>query len=668
MAKLKRILILDDDADQRKLLHAYLGKLFEGVDIVEYDPIAHGIPAKDFEWSTYDVLILDYYLSTVGATGMDILQANRKNPDFPAVIMLTGAGNEEIAVRALKAGVYDYLRKQKLNKQTLQDSITNAFTKHQAEKQRQSELTQQGHAFNKAIFYQQLEYEKGRPEYRDRIFFLVELVDHTLIEQHAGIILRDNIVRHIAKQCYDVFKQNRSNPAITRLGDHFIALLADATESPAALEILLASLTGYLQHRPYKFGNAEFPFTVNIGVVPLAGEGQSADSIIRQAKQACKIAGLEKNNSFHVFNAEDKAYDTIEKTSALLDKDTKSGEIPLITVSSPPATKPEAAAILAPVVESALLTPAAVLKPVSASAVDIPARTATATKTELPTSDTGQDTAASRQSSSENVSENKQSESVLKQAFEEKRVVRVFQPVISLMNVESDTDNEIHRVYLQHIGKDGSITTGTAVTSQIITPDFRKFVDRWLLREIIGKLTNTEKIHFTFILDISDASLSDAGFFTWLRKLLSGLEAKNPGKYLALEINSKDLAKLEKQTNALMTFLRKSHEFKFVLGGISDVREVVDYTGRMQFDLVRCSHKILQALQDMSVSTTEDTSSTQLEVLRLKGTRFITDDVEDASVLTETISLSSEYAMGNFIGEATAQLDDVTNIESFEIV
>jgi CheY-like chemotaxis protein/EAL domain-containing protein (putative c-di-GMP-specific phosphodiesterase class I) len=657
MAKLKRILILDDDADQRKLLLVYLGKMFEGVDIVEYDPITRGIPGEDFEWSAFDVLILDYYLSIVGVTGLDILQANRKNPDFPAVIMLTGAGNEEIAVRALKAGVYDYLRKQKLNKQTLQDSITNAFTKHQAEKLRQSELTQQGHAFNKAIFYQQLEYEKGIPEYRDRIFFLVELVDHTLIEQHAGIILRDNIVRHIAKKCYELLKQNKANPAITRLGDHFIALLADATESPAALEILLASLTGYLQHRPYKFGNTEFPFSVNIGVVSLAGEGQSADSIIQQAKQACKIAGLEKNNSFHVFSVDDKANDPTEKASELADKATEPGDISLIAKSSPTATKPETAAVAV-----------SVLKAESASAVDIPGKSATATKKELPTADTGQETAASRQPSSVNVTEKKESESELKQAFEEKRVIRVFQPVISLMNDESDADNEIHRVFLQHIGKDGSIKTGTAVTSQIITPDFRKFVDRWLLREIIGKLTNTEKIHFTFILDISDASLSDAGFFTWLRKLLSGLEAKNPGRYLALEINSKDLAKLEKQTNALMTFLRKSHEFKFVLGGISDVREVVDYTSRMQFDLVRCSHKILQALQDMSVSTTEDTSSTQLEVLRLKGTRFITDDVEDASVLTETISLSSEYAMGNFIGEATPQLDDVTNIESFEIV
>ena len=111
---LKRILIFDDDVDQRKLLLVYLGKMFDGVELEEYDPLVLGAPDESFDWSKFDVLILDYFLCLHGVTGLDILHANRKNPDFPATIMLTGAGNEEVAVRALKAGVYDYLRKQSL--------------------------------------------------------------------------------------------------------------------------------------------------------------------------------------------------------------------------------------------------------------------------------------------------------------------------------------------------------------------------------------------------------------------------------------------------------------------------------------------------------------------------------------------------------------------------
>jgi EAL domain-containing protein (putative c-di-GMP-specific phosphodiesterase class I) len=55
-------------------------------------------------------------------------------------------------------------------------------------------------------------------------------------------------------------------------------------------------------------------------------------------------------------------------------------------------------------------------------------------------------------------------------------------------------------------------------------------------------------------------------------------------------------------------------------------------------------------------------------MIKSNGTRFIADDIEDSTALTDAISMGTEYAMGNFIGEPTTQLDDVTNIETFEIV
>jgi hypothetical protein len=42
-------------------------------------------------------------------------------------------------------------------------------------------------------------------------------------------------------------------------------------------------------------------------------------------------------------------------------------------------------------------------------------------------------------------------------------------------------------------------------------------------------------------------------------------------------------------------------------------------------------------------------------------------DVEDATTLTEVISVGADFAIGDFIGEASAQLEDSTNVESFEI-
>jgi len=137
---IKNILILDDDPDYRKLLLIFLHKAFKDTALTEYDPLSRGIPAENFDWSQYDVLILDYDLQIKDATGLEILDANRDNRDFPATIMLTGAGNEEVSVRAMKAGIYDYLRKEKLDLKQLQKTIAEAHDARVDERVRTSSL------------------------------------------------------------------------------------------------------------------------------------------------------------------------------------------------------------------------------------------------------------------------------------------------------------------------------------------------------------------------------------------------------------------------------------------------------------------------------------------------------------------------------------------------
>ena len=134
--KAQRILILDDDGDFRKLLTTFLGSILSGAEIIEYDPVAQGLPGADYDWASIDLLILDYDLHGTGATGIDILQANSNNRLFPATIILTGAGGEDVAVRALRAGVYDYLRKQGLKKEQLKSSVMGVMARHAANRDR----------------------------------------------------------------------------------------------------------------------------------------------------------------------------------------------------------------------------------------------------------------------------------------------------------------------------------------------------------------------------------------------------------------------------------------------------------------------------------------------------------------------------------------------------
>jgi DNA-binding NtrC family response regulator len=77
-SSIKKILIIDDDIDYRNLLKTYLAKSLPLVELVEYDPVASGVPDEDYDWSQYGVLILDYYLCIHNFTGLDLFHKYHK--------------------------------------------------------------------------------------------------------------------------------------------------------------------------------------------------------------------------------------------------------------------------------------------------------------------------------------------------------------------------------------------------------------------------------------------------------------------------------------------------------------------------------------------------------------------------------------------------------------
>jgi DNA-binding response OmpR family regulator len=64
--------------------------------------------------SRYDIIILDHKMP--GKTGLNVLQWLHEQKVNTPVIMLTGAGSENIAVESMKLGAYDYIRKDQFDK------------------------------------------------------------------------------------------------------------------------------------------------------------------------------------------------------------------------------------------------------------------------------------------------------------------------------------------------------------------------------------------------------------------------------------------------------------------------------------------------------------------------------------------------------------------------
>lgn len=184
---LRHILILDDDSDYRNLLVRYLGDMFPDVELTEYDPVSRGAPEAGFDWSRYDVMLLDYNLSLNGVTGLDILKTHAAGPSFPATVMLTGAGNEDVAVRAMKSGIHDYLRKQSLEKDQLRDSIKHAFEEHKAAVRRRDAMAEIREVASKAA-------EKSFYEYKARYESLYDVEIKRLREEQLK--LKEDLIRN----------------------------------------------------------------------------------------------------------------------------------------------------------------------------------------------------------------------------------------------------------------------------------------------------------------------------------------------------------------------------------------------------------------------------------------------------------------------------------------
>lgn len=99
------ILIIDDEKAIRKTLSEILS--FEGYKIVEAADGEEGL--KAFKSRTFDVVLCDIKMPKLD--GIEFLQkASEINPDTP-IIMISGHGNIETAVEAVKKGAYDYISK-----------------------------------------------------------------------------------------------------------------------------------------------------------------------------------------------------------------------------------------------------------------------------------------------------------------------------------------------------------------------------------------------------------------------------------------------------------------------------------------------------------------------------------------------------------------------------
>jgi serine/threonine protein kinase len=120
-----KVLIIDDSADFRALVRVHLTREIPGIEIEEYDPEQRGRPAENFDWSRFNVLLLDYKLGH-GEDGLEWLKTYRGKRGFPPTVVLTAEGDEYVAVRAVKLGAAEYINKKDATPKRLKAVVEEA--------------------------------------------------------------------------------------------------------------------------------------------------------------------------------------------------------------------------------------------------------------------------------------------------------------------------------------------------------------------------------------------------------------------------------------------------------------------------------------------------------------------------------------------------------------
>ncbi|EAW38245.1 hybrid sensor histidine kinase/response regulator [Lyngbya sp. PCC 8106] len=129
MEELLSILIVDDDEVDRMAVQRSLRKVGVKLEVTEAQDCDSAITL--LKKNTFDCVFLDFRLPD--RDGLDLVKQVRSLNIKVPLIVLTGQGDEQIAVDLMKAGASDYLSKSWVSPERLWQVLRNAIRVHQAE-------------------------------------------------------------------------------------------------------------------------------------------------------------------------------------------------------------------------------------------------------------------------------------------------------------------------------------------------------------------------------------------------------------------------------------------------------------------------------------------------------------------------------------------------------
>lgn len=244
--------------------------------------------------SAVDCVLLDNNLPT--ASGLGVLNAFKSSASnrYPPIVMLTGTGNEAVAVEALKLGAADYLSKNGLSPEGLSKAVRGAIDGHRLRTQlqrhhdslsRMSMLDTQTGLRNRAAFEDRLEHLVDSAERYGRAFALL-VMDLVQVAPQEVQVACDAYMPEVAQRVRAVL---RSCDLTFRLDQNRLAVLMETGgKSPQVSDIAKRAIESMRQ--PIRFKDTDVFFELAVGAASYPESAWESTGLIRAADRSLELA------------------------------------------------------------------------------------------------------------------------------------------------------------------------------------------------------------------------------------------------------------------------------------------------------------------------------------------------------------------------------------------
>ena len=307
------VLAVDDDPGDVDLLRRRLDDVQEWqVDFVAFADIESA--RAGLSGRKADVAIIDYVLGA--QTGLDVLTALRDADHDTPVIILTGKGDEHIAVEVMKAGAADYLTKDQTDGAALARSIRHVIRRHEMEAEvGRARRLEHRLAYrdsltdlpNRKLLLDRLGQMLARSRrYRNDLAVLfLDLDRFKRVNDTLGHSVGDRLLQIAARRLTGCIRQ--TDTAARLAGDEFVLVLGQV-EGPQGAATVARKATEALA-RPVAIDGQELVVTASVGISFCPRDGDDPEALLRNADAAMYRAKEHGGNCYRFYQADMNAHD-----------------------------------------------------------------------------------------------------------------------------------------------------------------------------------------------------------------------------------------------------------------------------------------------------------------------------------------------------------------------